>query len=90
MCNGEAANTNLVVCSLTRSEFEPTIYCIRGELANHYISDEYPELNSMQNSKCSKSLYSIETLVLSYYDDMPPPRRKKTPKHSQNKTKTDY
>ena len=61
------------------------IYSTRGEDANYYISDEYLELNSMQNSKCSKSWYSIVTLVWSYYDDMPLPLRKKT--HSKAKIK---
>ena len=63
MCNGEATNINRVGFGETRSGLELTIYCTRGEHPNHYISDEYPELNSMQNSKCSKSLYSIVALV---------------------------
>ena len=54
--------------SLYSLGFEPMRH---SRHANYYIRDEYPELNYMQNSKCSKSWYSIVTLVWSYYDDMP-------------------
>jgi hypothetical protein len=37
--SGEAADTNLIVIDLTRSAFEPTIHCTRGEHANHYTTD---------------------------------------------------
>jgi hypothetical protein len=37
--SGEATNTNCIVFGLTRPELEPTVYRIRGEHANHYISD---------------------------------------------------
>jgi hypothetical protein len=36
--SGEATNTNCIVFCLTRSGLEPTIYCTRGEHANHYTS----------------------------------------------------
>jgi hypothetical protein len=36
---GEAANTNVIVFSLTRPGLEHTIYRIRGEHVNHYTTD---------------------------------------------------
>jgi hypothetical protein len=38
MLSGEATNTNFIVFGLTRSGLEPTIYCTRGEHANHYTT----------------------------------------------------
>jgi hypothetical protein len=37
--SGEATNTNFIVFALTRPGLEPTIYCTRGEHANHYATD---------------------------------------------------
>jgi hypothetical protein len=39
MLSEEATNTNFIVFGLIRG-FEPTIYRIRGEHANHYTTDE--------------------------------------------------
>jgi hypothetical protein len=44
MLSGEATNTNFIVFGLTRPELKPTIYCTRGEHANHYITDAVVEL----------------------------------------------
>jgi len=41
MLSGEATNTNFVVCGLTRSGLEPTIYRTRSEQANCYTTDVY-------------------------------------------------
>jgi hypothetical protein len=35
----EATNTSFMVFGLTRPGLEPTIYCTRGEHANHYATD---------------------------------------------------
>jgi hypothetical protein len=35
----EAINTNFIIFGLTRSVLEPTIFCTRGEYANHYTTD---------------------------------------------------
>ena len=37
--NGEAANTNFRVSSLTRPGIKPTIYHTRGDHANYYAID---------------------------------------------------
>jgi len=37
--SGEATNTNCIVFGLSLSGLELTIYCTRGEQANHYITD---------------------------------------------------
>jgi len=39
LLNGEAANTNLIVFSLTRPSLEPTIYHTQGEYPNHCTTD---------------------------------------------------
>ena len=39
MLSRKTTNTNFIVFGLTRSGLEPTIYCTRGEHANHYTSD---------------------------------------------------
>ena len=39
LLSGEAANTNFIVFTLTRSGLEPTIYNTWGEDANHYTAD---------------------------------------------------
>jgi hypothetical protein len=39
MLSEEATNINFIIYSLTRLGLEPTIYCTRGEHANHYASD---------------------------------------------------
>ena len=39
MLSGEVTNTNFIVFGLTRSGFEPTIYCTRDKHANHYTTD---------------------------------------------------
>jgi hypothetical protein len=37
--SGEETNTNFLVFGMTRPGLELTIYCTRGEHANHYITD---------------------------------------------------
>jgi hypothetical protein len=37
--SGEAANTNFIVLGLSRTGFEPMIYHIQGEHANHYTTN---------------------------------------------------
>ena len=44
MLSGEATNTNFIVFGLTRSGLEPTIYCTRGEHANHYTTNAVSHL----------------------------------------------
>ena len=39
MLSGEATNTNFIVFGLTQPGLEATIYCTRGEHANHYSTD---------------------------------------------------
>jgi hypothetical protein len=35
----EATHTNVIVVGLTRSWFEPTMYCTRGQHTNHYTTN---------------------------------------------------
>jgi hypothetical protein len=37
--SGEAASTNFIVLGLSRTGFEPMIYHIQGEHANHYTTN---------------------------------------------------
>jgi hypothetical protein len=39
MLSREAKNTNFIVFGLIQPGCKPTIYCIRGEHANHYTTD---------------------------------------------------
>jgi hypothetical protein len=39
--SGEATNTSVIVCCLTRPSLEPTIYCTRGENANNFYFHFY-------------------------------------------------
>jgi hypothetical protein len=53
MLSEEATNTNFVVCGLTRSGLEPTIYRTRSEQANCYTTDVYnikPIMEKIQKS----------------------------------------
>ena len=49
MLSGEAANINLIVYGLTRPALEPTIYCTRGEHANHYATDTVTTIQLLCN-----------------------------------------
>jgi hypothetical protein len=40
--SGETANTNFIVCGLTRPLLEHTMYCTEGDHANTYNIDEVP------------------------------------------------
>ena len=50
--SGETAtNTSLIVFSLTRPGLEPTIYCARGEHANHCTTDALRQMLIIPNDK---------------------------------------
>ena len=57
MLSGEATNTNFIVLGLTRPGFEPTIYCTRGEHANH---------------RCGAFDWCYHVNIMSQYDSSPP------------------
>jgi hypothetical protein len=47
--SGDVTNANFKFFSLTRSGIEPTIYCSRGEHANHYTTDAVGYIDIQRN-----------------------------------------
>jgi hypothetical protein len=59
MTSRKATSINFMVFGKTRSELEPTIYCIWGEHANHYTTDD---VKSTMTRVCT-SLYTTNYVV---------------------------
>jgi hypothetical protein len=63
--SGEATHINFIVFGLTRLGLEPTIYCTRGEHANHYTTDAVDsEGNLKLQSKCILQKCSINMFCI--------------------------
>jgi hypothetical protein len=60
--SGEATNTNFLVFGLTRSGLKLTIYCTRGEHANHYVTDAVAWIVLM-NIITTKSVHNLALSV---------------------------
>ena len=54
MLSGEATNTNSIVLGLTLTWLKPTIYCTRGEHANHYTTDVVFIFENQGKFRCKK------------------------------------